>query len=90
MLVALNHMQVSVCYLQNMRLGRGVIPGFRKNIISFPQDINDLKNVSHFFTNLAANDVVNVLDSTACDATRTLRRARVVQLEGTGVRIRLS
>ena len=49
MLVALNHMQVSVCYLQYMRLGHGVLPGFRKNIMAFPQDINDLKNLSHFF-----------------------------------------
>ena len=30
MLVALNHMQVSVCYLQNMRLGTGIVHGFRK------------------------------------------------------------
>ena len=36
MLVALDHMQVSVCYLKaTRRFGRG-IPGFHKNIISFP------------------------------------------------------
>ena len=33
--------------------------------------------------------MVNVLDPTACEATRTLRRACVVQLEGTEVRIRV-
>ena len=46
MLVALDHMQVSVCYSKaTRRFGRG-IPGFHKNIISFPQDINDIKNIA--------------------------------------------
>ena len=39
MLVALNHMQVDVCYLR-----RTGLTGFRKNIISFPQDAVELKN----------------------------------------------
>ena len=60
MLVALDHMQVSVCYLRNARrFGRG-IPAFHKNIISFPQDINDMKNLAHFFSTLATNDIINV------------------------------
>ena len=52
MLIALNHMQVSVCYLWrrgNISKGHRGIPGFKKNIISFPQDIADLKNLQHFF-----------------------------------------
>ena len=60
MLVALNHMQVSVCYLRSRNTLSKGIPGFKKNIISFPQDITDLKNLSHFFSALSANDVVNV------------------------------
>ena len=55
MLIALNHMQVSVCYLWsrgNLSKGHRGIPGFKKNIISFPQDIADLKNLQHFFSSL--------------------------------------
>ena len=92
MLVALDHMQVSVCYLRNARkFGRG-IPAFHKNIISFPQDINDMKNLAHFFSTLATNDIINVRVS-APDGSegetcpRTVRRARVLQLEATGVRV---
>ena len=38
MFVALEHMQVVCCYLRNSRLGTTSMTGFRKNIISFPQD----------------------------------------------------
>ena len=55
MLVALNHMQVDVCYLR--RTGAS---GFRKNIISFPQDAVELKNFQTFWSNLKVGDIVNV------------------------------
>ena len=55
MLVALNHMQVDVCYLRRTGLS-----GFRKNIISFPQDAVELTNLKTFWTNLKVGDIVNV------------------------------
>ena len=55
MLVALNHMQVDVCYLRRTGLS-----GFRKNIISFPQDAVELKNFQTFWSNLKVGDIVNV------------------------------
>ena len=55
MLVALNHMQVDVCYLR-----RSGLTGFRKNIISFPQDSVELKNFNTFWSNLKTGDIVNV------------------------------
>ena len=62
MLVALGHMQVSVCYLRSARQGprRGLMPAFHKNIICFPQDLAELRQLQHFFANLRVNDVVNV------------------------------
>jgi hypothetical protein len=62
MLVALGHMQVSVCYLRSARQGprRGLMPAFHKNIICFPQDLAELRQLRHFFANLRVNDVVNV------------------------------
>jgi hypothetical protein len=51
MLVALGHMQVSVCYLRTVwsRPGRA-LPAFHKNIICFPQDLTELKRLRHFAT----------------------------------------
>ena len=53
MLVALEQMQISFVTAR----GSGLVK-FRKNVISFPQDINDMKNLAHFFSTLTANDVV--------------------------------
>jgi hypothetical protein len=44
MLVALNHMQVSVCTFSAARDSRTGLPRFRKNIISFPQRVADRKS----------------------------------------------
>ena len=94
MLIALNHMQVSVCYLWsrgNLCKGLRAIPGFKKNIISFPQDVADLKNLAHFFSSLGENDIVNVRqrqdDAQDSDNASTLRRARVLQLMPEGVQV---
>ena len=70
MLVALNHMQVDVCYLRRTGLS-----GFRKNIISFPQDAVELKNLRTFWTNLTVGDIVNV-----SQAEGPPRRASIKQL----------
>merc|ERR1712115_735442 len=51
MLVALQHMQVDVCFLAKSRLS-----GFRKNIISFLQDNAELKNFMTFWSNLSIGD----------------------------------
>ena len=98
MLVALNHMQVSVCYLTsrgNLRKGHRGIPGFKKNIISFPQDLADLKNLQHFFSSLSENDVVNVRvraedgDEAEEAMPSLLRRARVLQLLPDGIQVQI-
>ena len=96
MLIALNHMQVSVCYLWSrgsLSKGHRGVPGFKKNIISFPQDIADLKNLQHFFSSLGENDVVNVRvragDTEDEEAPSTLRRGRVLQLLPEGVQVQL-
>ena len=94
MLIALNHMQVSVCYLWSrgsLCKGLRAIPGFKKNIISFQQDVADLKNLAHFFSSLGENDIVNVRqrqnDAQDSDNASTLRRARVLQLMPEGVQV---
>ena len=84
MLVALNHMQVSVCYLQSRR-GSSQMTGFHKNIISFPQDLTELKNYENFLTNLQVDDIVNVRDPTSTSQVRSLLRARVLALPPDGV-----
>ena len=43
MLVALNHMQVSVCEFTGRRDRRTGLTRFRKNIISFPQHVSELQ-----------------------------------------------
>ena len=48
MLVSLNHMQVDVVYLRGPRHRGSGLTGFRKNIISFPQEFTDLKALVHF------------------------------------------
>ena len=96
MLIALNHMQVSVCYLWSrgsLSKGHRGIPGFKKNIISVPQDVADLKNLQHFFSSLGENDVVNVRvrasDADDEEAPSTLRRARVIRLLPEGIQVQL-
>ena len=72
MLVALNHMQVSVCMFEG---GRIVAPASRasgKNIISFPQHVSELQQHLSFVANVAEHDIVNVL--CAADASDLLNR----------------
>lgn len=59
MLVALLH--IVVC---NMRPGRRRqytgLPSFRKNIIAFPQELSEVKQLLMFWASVSQNDLVNV------------------------------
>ena len=83
MLVALNHMQVSVCEFTGRQDRRTGITRFRKNIISFPQHVSELQQHLSFVAGVMENDIVNVFwDSAAAGMTvehPRLRRARVVE-----------
>ena len=59
MLVALSHMQVSVCMFDGRRHSTG-ISRFRKNNICFPQRLSELQQHEIFVTDLQVNDIVNV------------------------------
>ncbi len=88
MLVALLHMQVDVCYLRQGRQRHYTgMPAFRKNIITFPQELAEVKQLLHFWTSLAPNDVVNVApaDDAADAVAQGVARARVVALQAAGV-----
>ena len=66
------------------------MPGFRTNIISFPQELLELTKLRHYWSSLEVHDVVNVV-LPAPDGTGHAppRRARVVALQMEGIRIRL-
>ena len=61
MLCSVLHMQVDVCFL---RFGRGRhyngLPMYRKNIIAFPQELAEVKQMLSFWTSVRVGDVVNV------------------------------
>ena len=83
MLVALNHMQVSVCEFTGRQDRRTGITRFRKNIISFPQHVSELQQHLSFVAGVMEHDIVNVFwDSAAAGMTvehPRLRRARVLE-----------
>ena len=61
MLVALLHMQVDICYMRPGRRKQYTgLPSFRKNIIAFPQELSEVKQLLNFWTSLSENDIVNV------------------------------
>ena len=61
MLVALLHMQIDVCHFRQGRKKRYEgLARFRKNIIAFPQELQEVKQMFHFLTNLNIGDLVNV------------------------------
>ena len=78
MLVAVNHMQVDVCYL---RYG---LTGFHKNIISFPQDHMDLAKYKAFLANVTRSDIVNVKFDEDC-----VRRAKVLEVHAEGFTVEM-
>ena len=92
MLVALLHMQVDVCYLrQGRRRQYTGLPAFRKNIIAFPQELAEVKQLLHYWTSVKPNDIVNVLpaDGAVGAAARDIVRARVVALQDGGFLVEL-
>ena len=79
MLVALLHMQVDVCHFRRgRRLMPQLIPTFRKNIIAFPQELSEVKQLFFFLTHLSVGDVVSVVVG------ETVRRARVCDFTNEG------
>ena len=78
MLIALNHMQVSVCTVGRARTG---VSMFRKNIISFPQELNELKHMEAFLSNATRGDIVNVRLSLTSTEPLTVHRARVLNID---------
>ena len=83
MLVALNHMQVSVCTFASAKDTRTGLPRFRKNIISFPQHVSDLQQHMSFLASVAVHDIVNV------DTARGIVRARVLEVLPDGFLVRV-
>ena len=86
MLVALAHMQVDVCYLRGQGGRASGMTAFRKNIISFPQELEDLRQLRTFWTSLEVGDVVNVTMQPGDPPTRAVVR----DLRGTEVLLQLS
>ena len=88
MLVALHHMQVSVCMFDGRRDRRSGLTRFRKNIISFPQHVSELQQHLSFVAEVRMNDIVNVLTAARTTevglVTSRLRRARVVGARADG------
>ena len=68
-------MQVDTCHFQRRRGGKPGLPLFR-NIISFPQELLEIKQLHHFFSNLSPNDVVNCTVALAGDTIPRDYRAR--------------
>ena len=86
MLIALLHMQVSVCYF---RPGRNKqyngLPSFRKNIIAFPQELSEVKQLFNFWTTLSENDIVNVHPLDNSD--HKVRQARILSVQNHGFKV---
>lgn len=85
MLCAQLHMQVDVCF---PRFGRGKhcngLPVYCKNIIGFPQELAEVKQILSFCTNVRVADIVNVQPA---DERLALQRCRVVALLPTSFRV---
>ena len=56
---------------------------FRKNIISFPQELNELKHMEAFLSSVTPGDVVNVRLSEAPSEPPLVHRARVLSINAT-------
>ena len=70
MLVSINHMMVDVCHF---KYG---ITGFTKNIISFPQELNELKQLAALISSLEVGDIVNVRLEQAASTPEAVHRAQ--------------
>ena len=90
MLVALLHMQVDVCYMrQGRRRQYNGLPAFRKNIIAFPQELSEVKQLLHFWTSVEVGDLVNVHPAAGSSPGSLVLRARVLALQPKGFDVAL-
>ena len=83
MVVALQHMQISVCTMRGFS-GKPGVSCYRKNIICFPQELLELQQLHEFFTNVAPLDVVNVTLTDVTSDARMTRRARLLERTDAG------
>ena len=77
MVVALQHMQISVCTMRGFS-GKSGLSCFRKNIICFPQELLELQQLQELMSNLSPNDAVDVAIKEPGADTPVLRRARIL------------
>ena len=77
MVVALQHMQISVCTMRGFS-GKSGLSCFRKNIICFPQELLELQQLQELMSNLSPNDAVDVAIQEPGADTPVLRRARIL------------
>ena len=59
MLISPSHMQVSVCHLRRRKLQRSGVAGFHRNVICFPQMVDELEALNAFWQDLSVNDTAN-------------------------------
>ena len=88
MLVALAHMQVSYCYFRGRRQSAGM-PFFHKNIICFPQELAQLRELLNFFINLKIKDTVNVHWQPHDKYEKNLYKATVVSIQPEFIRVKI-
>ena len=90
MLVALLHMQIDVCHFRQGRKKRYEgLARFRKNIIAFPQELQEVKQMFHFLTNLNIGDLVNVALPDK-DRGEVIFAARIEDFTDDGFQIRIA
>ena len=83
MLVALLHMQVDICYMRPCRRRQHTgLPSFRKNIIVFPHELPEVKQLMNFWTSVSPNDIVHVEPVFGVLGTATRERIAAVQHDG--------
>ena len=83
MVVALQHMQISVCTMRGFS-GKPGLACYRKNIICFPQELLELRQLHEFFSRLAPNDVVTVSVPEPNSEVIVQRRARLLERTADG------
>ena len=77
-LSAANRMDPLMGFPDDVRLRRHIQHIFGKNIISFPQELLDMKQLHHFLSHLSPNDVVNCRLARTGESIEREHRARLV------------
>ena len=62
---------------------------FRKNTISFPQELNELKHMAAFVSNITCGDIENVRLAATQAGPLLLHRARVIRLNDTDLTVKM-